>query len=156
MPETMILRLESCIQFHEVWARATGTQLREAESGFRYSHTMTFETFPFPEPDEGQRAAVAGAAARLNELREGWLNPEGATESQLKKRTLTNLYNRAPGLAGQRPRRAGRRRSRRLRLARQPAGRRDTGAAAGAEFGTGRRKGYVTSPLPLRGGLGWG
>ncbi len=35
---------------HEVWARATGTQLREAESGFRYSQTMTFETFPFPWP----------------------------------------------------------------------------------------------------------
>ena len=70
-----------------------GTQL---ESRPRYTPTTCFETFPFPEPDEGQRAAVAGAAARLNELREGWLNPEGATESQLKKRTLTNLYNRPP------------------------------------------------------------
>ena len=81
---------------HGVWAQATGGQLREAESGMHYTPTTCFETFPFPEPDEGQRAAVAGAAARLNELREGWLNPEGATESQLKKRTLTNLYNRPP------------------------------------------------------------
>ena len=81
---------------HEVWARAMGTQLREAESGFRYSHTETFETFPFPEPDNEQRAAITAAAARLNELREGWLNPPDATEAELKKRTLTNLYNQRP------------------------------------------------------------
>ena len=81
---------------HEVWARATGTQLREAESGFRYSHTMTFETFPFPEPDNVQREAIGSAAARLNELREGWLNPLDAPEAKLKKRTLTNLYNQRP------------------------------------------------------------
>jgi methylase of polypeptide subunit release factors len=35
---------------HELWARGTGTQLREAESGFRYTPTSTFETFPFPWP----------------------------------------------------------------------------------------------------------
>ncbi|MGC1374630.1 MAG: DNA methyltransferase, partial [Anaerolineales bacterium] len=35
---------------HELWARRTGTQLREAESGFRYTPTTTFETFPFPWP----------------------------------------------------------------------------------------------------------
>jgi hypothetical protein len=33
---------------HEVWARATGTQLREVESGFRYTPTSCFETFAFP------------------------------------------------------------------------------------------------------------
>ncbi len=33
---------------HELWARGKGTQLREKESGFRYSQTMTFGTFPFP------------------------------------------------------------------------------------------------------------
>ena len=31
-------------------ARDTGTQLREVESGFRYTPTTTFETFPFPRP----------------------------------------------------------------------------------------------------------
>ena len=36
---------------HEVWARATGTQLRDAVSGFRYTSTSTFETFPFPDDD---------------------------------------------------------------------------------------------------------
>ena len=83
-------------RFHELWARGMGTQLREVESGFRYTPTTCFETFPFPEPDEAQRAAVAAAAARLNQLREGWLNPPNATASELKRRTLTNLYNQRP------------------------------------------------------------
>jgi hypothetical protein len=29
----------------------------------------------------------------LDELRRNWLNPEGATEAELKKRSPTNLYN---------------------------------------------------------------
>ena len=29
----------------------------------------------------------------MNSLREGWLNPEGESAAELKKRTLTNLYN---------------------------------------------------------------
>ena len=83
-------------RFHEVWARAMGTQLREVESGFRYTPTTCFETFPFPEPTEEQREAVAGAARKLDELRQGWLNPTGVTAADLKKRTLTNLYNDPP------------------------------------------------------------
>lgn len=39
---------------------------------------------------------IAEAARRLAELRRNWLNPEGATEAELKKRTLTNLYNDHP------------------------------------------------------------
>ena len=35
-------------RIHELWARAKGTQLREAESGFRYTPTTCFETFPSP------------------------------------------------------------------------------------------------------------
>ena len=81
---------------HELWARATGTQLREAESGFRYSHTATFETFPFPRPTEEQREAIGAIAAELDRLREGWLNPEGLSAAELKRRTLTNLYNQRP------------------------------------------------------------
>ena len=83
-------------RIHEVWSRGMGTQLREAESGFRYSHTATFETFPFPEPTPEQREAIAGAARELNTLREGWLNPPDTSEAELKKRTLTNLYNQRP------------------------------------------------------------
>ena len=83
-------------RFHELWARAMGTQLREASSGFRYTPTTCFETFPFPAPEDAQREAIATATASLNELREGWLNPTDATEAELKKRTLTNLYNQHP------------------------------------------------------------
>lgn len=39
-------------RFHEVWALAQGTQLREKESGFRYTPTTCFETFPFPFADD--------------------------------------------------------------------------------------------------------
>ncbi len=87
---------------HELWARATGTQLREAESGFRYTTTTTFETFPFPwppgqePPDDPRVAAIAQAARELVEKRDAWLNPVGAAADDLKKRTLTNLYNQRP------------------------------------------------------------
>jgi len=37
---------------HEIWALAQGTQLREKESGFRYTPTTCFETFPFPFEDD--------------------------------------------------------------------------------------------------------
>jgi hypothetical protein len=83
---------------HEVWARATGTQLREAESGFRYTPTSCLETFPLPKPTSEQEAAIATAAGELNRLRDAWLNPpeDSIAPSELKKRTLTNLYNQRP------------------------------------------------------------
>jgi SAM-dependent methyltransferase len=87
---------------HELWARATGTQLREAESGFRYTPTTTFETFPFPWPpgcepaDDPRVVAIAEAARELVEKRDRWLNPPGASDAELKTRTLTNLYNQRP------------------------------------------------------------
>jgi len=87
---------------HEVWARQTGTQLREYESGFRYTPTSTFETFPFPwppgkEPKRDPRVkAIAAAAKDLVEKRDSWLNPEIISPEDLAKRTLTNLYNERP------------------------------------------------------------
>ncbi len=39
---------------------------------------------------------IAQAARELVEKRDRWLNPEGAMERELKKRTLTNLYNQRP------------------------------------------------------------
>jgi type II restriction/modification system DNA methylase subunit YeeA len=81
---------------HELWARRLGTQLREVESGFRYTPTTTFETFPFPDPSDDDRSEIAAAAEHLVALRNGWLNPIGATETDLRLRTLTNLYNRWP------------------------------------------------------------
>src|SRR4051794_28657697 len=60
---------------HEVWARAQGTQVRERESGFRYTPTTCFETFPFPRATAGQRAVIAEAAHELEHRRNEWLNP---------------------------------------------------------------------------------
>jgi hypothetical protein len=76
--------------------------LRERESGFRYTPTTCFETFPFPWPpgeeptDDARVQAIAAAAKELVEKRDRWLNPECATDAELKKRTLTNLYNQRP------------------------------------------------------------
>jgi type II restriction/modification system DNA methylase subunit YeeA len=87
---------------HEVWARAQGTQLREVESGFRYTPTSTFETFPFPwppgrEPENSQQVeAIAEAARELVRQRDNWLNPPNAAPEDLAKLTLTNLYNKRP------------------------------------------------------------
>lgn len=78
---------------HELWALRMGTQL---ETRPRYTPTTTFETFPFPRPAAEQHEAIASAAQRLNELREGWLNPAGAPDEELGLRTLTNLYNAMP------------------------------------------------------------
>ena len=81
---------------HELWALAKGTQLREIETGFRYTPTSTFETFPFPHPHSVQRDSIAGVAAKLHHLRSQWLNPPGQDPAMLKGRTLTNLYNDPP------------------------------------------------------------
>ncbi|MEX2169487.1 MAG: DNA methyltransferase [Pirellulales bacterium] len=131
-------------RIHQIWALSQGTQLREKESGFRYTPTTCFETFPFPAPTDAQRAEIAAAAKELDELRTNWLNPPewtreeilefpGSTDGpwrryisspqppvpspsptiatvryprlvpkdeecakELKKRTLTNLYNQRP------------------------------------------------------------
>lgn len=103
-------------RFHELWSLRMGTSLEDRP---RYTPTSCFETFPFPAsmyplpgpppPGEGiissstQRGEVgrgasdiATAARRLVELRDNWLNPPNASEADLKKRTLTNLYNTRP------------------------------------------------------------
>ena len=86
-------------RIHTTWAAAVGTQL---ESRPRYTPTTCFETFPFPEPTDEQRAAIAAAAAELHRLRENWLNPvdllgnSPLTAAQRHQRTLTRLYNQRP------------------------------------------------------------
>ncbi len=114
-------------RFHEFWALRMGTFLGVGNDP-RYTPSTTFETFPFPEgltPDipaadyaaDPRAQKISAAAARLNELRENWLNPadlvvrvpevvpgypdrllakDAAAEAVLKKRTLTNLYNERP------------------------------------------------------------
>jgi type II restriction/modification system DNA methylase subunit YeeA len=80
---------------HEVWSLRMGTWLGKGNDP-RYTPTTTFETFPFPRPDDAQRDAIGAAAKELDEKRRAWLDPEGADEATLKKRTLTNLYNARP------------------------------------------------------------
>ena len=81
-------------RIHEVWARAKGTQLREAESGCRYTPTVTFETFPMPRPTAQQVDDVETAARTLDGHRTGWL--QAATPDDSPSRTLTDLYNDLP------------------------------------------------------------
>ncbi|GAM04987.1 DNA methyltransferase yeeA [Novosphingobium sp. MBES04] len=112
---------------HEVWSLRLGGK-HGVGNDPEYVHTLTFDTFPFPEgltpdasaadyADHPRAQAIAAAAARLNELRENWLNPadlvvrepevvpgypdrilpkDEAAAKELKKRTLTNLYNARP------------------------------------------------------------
>jgi len=112
-------------RFHEIWSLRKGSDLQDRP---RYTYTSTFATFPFPEgltpnipatdyANNPLAQAIAVAAARLNELRENWLNPsdlvrrepevvpgypdrilpvDEAAAKELAKRTLTNLYNARP------------------------------------------------------------
>jgi len=88
-------------RIHEVWALATSSRHGVGDDP-TYNSTTYFETFPFPwppgkEPANDPRVQVIAAAAKdLVEKRDRWLNPEGASEVELKKRTLTNLYNQRP------------------------------------------------------------
>ncbi len=86
---------------HEWWGLLQGTQL---ESRPRYTPDSTFLTFPFPwapgtepsEQDDPRVKAIADAARELARLRDNWLNPPKCPPEELKKRTLTNLYNERP------------------------------------------------------------
>jgi len=86
---------------HEVWSLRMGTWLGKGNDP-RYTPTTCFETFPLPWPpgsepvDDPRVVAIGEAAATLDKLRRNWLDPEGATGAELKKRTLTNLYNQRP------------------------------------------------------------
>ena len=84
---------------HELWALRQGTQLEDRP---RYTPTTCFETFPFPWPpgqepvNDPRVQTIAAAAKDLVGKRDRWLNPQGASEAEPKKRTLTNLYNQRP------------------------------------------------------------
>jgi hypothetical protein len=84
---------------HELWSLGVGSTLEDRP---RYTASACFETFPFPwppgkEPKDDPRIEAIGAAAReLVKKREAWLNPPDTSAAELKKRTLTNLYNENP------------------------------------------------------------
>jgi len=70
-------------RIHEVWSRSQGTQVRERESGFRYTHTTCFETFPFPIPSDDHSDAIGNLAQSLDALRSRWLNPPEWTREEV-------------------------------------------------------------------------
>jgi len=100
-------------RFHVVWAIAAGGRLGVGNDPV-YTTSKCFDPYPFP--NGGNIEAISTAAHHLNELRENWLNPPEWTEhipeivpgypdrivartgheADLKKRTLTNLYNVRP------------------------------------------------------------
>jgi type II restriction/modification system DNA methylase subunit YeeA len=113
-------------RYHQIWCDAVDKSSLEDRP--RYTVSVKFDTFPFPEGltpdmpaeaylDEPRAQRVAAAARRLNELREAWLNPpdlvvrvpevvpgyparilpkDEECAKELKKRTLTKLYNQRP------------------------------------------------------------
>ncbi len=112
---------------HVLWSIAKGAWIGVGNDP-TYTPTSSFETFPFPEgltpnipaaeyASDPRAIAIAKAAARLNELRENWLNPPDLVQrvpevvpgypdrilpvddkaaAILKNRTLTKLYNERP------------------------------------------------------------
>ncbi len=113
-------------RFHELWALRLGTSLEDRPRYTPTTTFETFPFPPGLTPDfrpaeyaNPAAADIAAAAQRLNELRENWLNPpqwvtweqtpeeaqagfparpvaQPAHAAELKKRTLTNLYNARP------------------------------------------------------------
>ncbi len=109
-------------RFHQLWSLAT-CSWHGVGNDPTYNAVSCFETFPFPNgltpADNAENVAISDAAIKLNQLREAWLNPEiwvdwvispaeetagfpkrpiakVGHEADLKKRTLTNLYNLKP------------------------------------------------------------
>lgn len=84
---------------HQLWSFRLGTSLEDRP---RYTPTTTFETFPFPFPpgqemqSDPRVTAISTASRELVQLRDNWLNPPDISDADLKKRTLTNLYNQNP------------------------------------------------------------
>lgn len=110
---------------HEVWSLRKGSDLQDRPRYTHTSIVPTFPfpegltpNIPAADYADDPRAVkIAAAAKRLNELRENWLNPvdlvdrvpevvpgypdrilpkDDAAAKELKKRTLTNLYNARP------------------------------------------------------------
>jgi hypothetical protein len=84
---------------HVLWSLRVGSTLEDRPM---YNSDTTFNTFPFPWPpgkepkDDLRVEAIAATARELVKKRDAWLNPPDASTTELKKRTLTNLYNQNP------------------------------------------------------------
>lgn len=90
-------------QAHEEWTLGNCSWIGKGNDP-SYNSDAVFSTFPFPWPPGSEPTekadprihAIAKGARALVRLRDAWLNPPGASEDDLKKRTLTNLYNERP------------------------------------------------------------
>ncbi len=86
---------------HDAWSLAT-CSWHGVGNDPTYNGESCFETFPFPWPpgkepqDSPLVKAIAEAARELVKQRDNWLNPPNAAPEELKKLTLTNLYNKRP------------------------------------------------------------
>ena len=65
-------------QMHMTWIRAVGGKMK---SDYRYSVSLTYNTFPLPKIDEESQARLSACALRLLEVRE-----------QFSERSLAELY----------------------------------------------------------------
>ncbi|HAS52147.1 MAG TPA: hypothetical protein DCS21_10565 [Gammaproteobacteria bacterium] len=113
-------------RFHELWTLRTCTWLGKGNDPrytpttcfetFPFPSGLTPNIPASEYADDPRAQAIAEAACRLNELRENWLNPPQWVDrvpeivpgypdriipkpehaAELKKRTLTNLYNQRP------------------------------------------------------------
>ncbi|MGH6916384.1 MAG: type IIL restriction-modification enzyme MmeI [Geminicoccaceae bacterium] len=112
-------------RFHELWALRLGTSLEDRPrytpsttfETFPFPHGLTPDIPADAYADDSRAQRIGAAARRLNELREAWLNPpdlvvrvsevvpgypdrilprDEECAKELKKRTLTNLYNQRP------------------------------------------------------------
>ncbi len=77
-------------QFVAKWRNVTANERKVAQSHFNdVCELIGHENDP-------RVMGVAKAARELVKERDNWLNPPDMPESELKKRTLTNLYNERP------------------------------------------------------------
>jgi hypothetical protein len=67
---------------HELWSLRKGARHGIGDDP-TYNGKECFETFPFPEPTDEQREAIAAAARELDRLRENWLNPPEWVRTEL-------------------------------------------------------------------------
>ena len=76
--------------------KITGIRLREVTGTIEHPDGPFREERLIRQVDDPLVKAIAAAAKELDDTRRRWLDPPDATEAELKKRTLTNLYNQRP------------------------------------------------------------
>jgi len=69
-------------RIHELWTLAN-CGWHGLGNDATYNPTTCFETFPFPEPTDDQKATISEAAKQLDTMRNGWLNPHEWTREEV-------------------------------------------------------------------------